>query len=326
MQTLRIWVATLVCCASINIVSAGASAQQTYPSKPIQMIVSYPAGGSTDTIARLFAAKLSQEMGQPVVVDNKPGAGTNIGSNIVANAKPDGYTVLFGGGTPTLNAVFGPVPAFDPIDDFQPVSVIARVPFVIATRTDSAFANVQEMISKSRAAPGKYTISSAQLSLYVELMKHRAQAPLLHVPYKGGAQATNDVIGGQIDTVFSLVPVVLGYLQSERLTALAVTSKERNSALPSVPALHELGVDLDLSVWFGLLAPANTPAHIVQALGDATRRISQDDAFSKKLADIGAQAAFSTPAELTEQMKQESQQWNQLAESIPQLRQAAKQR
>ncbi len=326
MQALRIWIATLVCCVSVNTAYADASAQEVYPTKPIQMIVSYPAGGSTDTIARLFAAKLSQITGQSVVVDNKPGAATNIGSNIVANAKPDGYTVLFGGGTPTLNAVFGPVPSFNPIDDFQPISVIARVPFVIATRTDSAFANVQEMIGKSRATPGKYTISSAQLSLYVELMKHRAQAPLLHVPYKGGAQATNDVIGGQIDTVFSLVPVVLGYLQSERLTALAVTSKERNSALPSVPALQELGVNLDLSVWFGLLVPADTPAHIVKALGDATRRVVQDDAFSKKLAEIGGQAAFSSPAQLREQMQQESQQWNQLAESVPQLRQAAKQR
>lgn len=326
MQALRIWIATLVCCVSVNTTYADASAQEAYPSKPIQMIVSYPAGGSTDTIARLFAEKLGQVTGQPVVVENKPGAATNIGANLVANAKPDGYTVLFGGGTPTLNAVFGPIPSFDPIDDFQPVSVIAKVPFVIATRTDSAFANVQEMISKSRATPGKYTISSAQLSLYVELMKHRAQAPMLHVPYKGGAQATNDVIGGQIDTVFSLVPVVLGYLQSARLTALAVTSKERNAALPSVPALHELGVDLDLSVWFGLLTPADTPAPIVQTLADATRRIAQDAAFSRRLADIGAQATFSSPAQLNEQMKQESQQWKQLAESVPQLRQAAKQR
>ena len=326
MQALRVWIATLVCCVSGHIAHASASGQEAYPAKPIHMIVSYPAGGSTDTIARLFAAKLSQVTGQPVVVDNKPGAATNIGANIVANAKPDGYTVLFGGGTPTLNAVFGPVPSFDPLDDFEPVSVIARVPFVIATRSDSAFANVQDMISKSRASPGKYTISSAQLSLYVELMKHRVQAPLLHVPYKGGAQATNDVIGGQIDAVFSLVPVVLSYLQSERLTALAVTSNERNPALPSVPALRELGIDWDLSVWFGLLAPDDTPAHIVQALADATRQVVQDAAVVEQLAGIGAQAAFSSPGQLSEQMKQESQQWNQLAESIPELRQAAKQR
>lgn len=309
-------VAVLVCG-----VSASASAAD-YPQKPIRLVVSYPAGGSTDMIARLYAEKLGLELKQTVVVDNRPGAATNIGADAVAKSKPDGYTLLFGGGTPSINSIFGPQPPFDPIKAFEPVSMIARVPFVIAAHSKAPFSNLQEMLAKAKQAPGKYTVSSAQLHLYVEMLKSRGSAPFMHVPYKGGAQATTDAIGGQVDSVFALVPVLLPHIQSGNLKALGISSAQRIAALPAVPTFEESGVRYDIGIWFGLLAPAATPEPIVRQLAAATQRIVAQEDFSKKLEQIGAQAVATTPAALRTLMEEEVQTWKGLAKSMPELQKA----
>lgn len=297
-----------------------------YPQKPVRMVVSYPAGGSTDMIARLYAEKLGQELKQSVVVENKPGAATNIGADAVAKAKPDGYTVLFGGGTPTINAIFGPQPGFDPVKAFEQVSMIARVPFMVAASPKAPFSNMQEMLAKDRLTPGKYTVSSAQLHLYVEMLKSRATANFMHVPYKGGAQATTDAIGGQVDSVFALVPVLLPHIQSGHLKALGVSAKKRIAVLPAVPTFEESDVRYDMGVWFGLLAPQATPEPVVQRLAEATRRVVEQEDFARKLEQIGAQAQWTTPAALRRLMEEEAQTWTELSKSMPALQKAVEQR
>ena len=307
--------------ALLSCVSAVSSAAD-YPDKPIHLIVAYPAGGSTDMIARLYAEKLAQELDQSVVIENKPGAGTNIGSNLVANAKPDGYTVLFGGGTPSINSVFGPFPPFDPVKSFEQVSMVTQVPFMVGAGNNAPFSTLKEMLAKANQSPGKYTISSAQLNLYVELMKFRAGLPIMHVPYKGGAQATTDAIGGQVDTVFSLVPVLLPHIQAGRLKPVAVSAQHRIAVLPDVPTFQENGVNYDIGVWFGLLAPAGTPQPIVDRLAQATQRIVKQKSFASRLEEIGAEAVATTPAELRAHMEAEVRDWKALADSVPELRKA----
>ncbi|MHA7602660.1 Bug family tripartite tricarboxylate transporter substrate binding protein [Alicycliphilus sp. T452] len=299
---------------------------QDYPAQPIRLVVPYPPGGSTDFIARLYADKLSKELGQPIVVDNRPGASTNIGGDAVAKAKPDGYTVLFGGGTPTINSVFGPQPPFDPLKSLEPISMIARVPFVVAANTKAPFANVAELVSAAKAAPGRHSISSAQLHLYVELLKSRADIKLLHIPYRGGAQAAADAISGQVDAVFALVPVLLPHIQSGTLKAVGLSAKKRADVLPNTPTFVESGVDYDIGIWYGLMAPAGTPPAIVQRLAKATHAVVGSDEFAKKLGLSGAEAVFSQPAELAQQMRSELLGWQKLSKSVPSLAQALEQR
>ncbi|RZL66322.1 MAG: hypothetical protein EOP81_01105 [Variovorax sp.] len=297
-----------------------ASFAQSYPDRAIRLVVPYPPGGSTDFIARLYAEGLSREIGQAVVVDNRPGAATNIGSEAVAKAKPDGYTVLFGGGGPTLNNVFGPKPSFDPLSAMDPVSLIARVPFMVAANPKTPFGTAQQMIAAAKATPGKYSISSAQLNVYVELLKARSKVNVLHIPYKGGAQAATDAVAGQVDMVFALVPVLLPQVQTGKLKALGVTSGKRlNKLLPNVSTFTELGVDYDIGVWYGLQAPAGTPAAILERLKEATHKVVGQAAFVDKLAAGGAEATSSQPAEMRKLMVDQQSVWEKLAVSAPEL-------
>lgn len=317
MDALRLARAVLVAACAGAAALAGA---QDYPREPVRLIVPYPPGGSTDVIARLYAEGLGKELGQPIVVDNRPGASTNIGSEAVARAKPDGYTVLFGGGGPTLNSVFGPKPSFDPMTGLDAVSMIARVPFMVAANPRVPFGNVREMVSTVRAAPGKYSISSAQLNVYVELMKERAGTDILHVPYKGGAQAATDAVAGQVDMVYALVPVLLPQVQSGKLKAIGVSSARRLTAvLPDVSTFAEAGVDYDIGTWYALQVPPGTPAPVVARLARATRAIVAQPAFVERLTAIGAEAVASTPAEMRRQMQQQQAVWTRLAKAVPSL-------
>lgn len=300
----------------------GPAAAQNYPDQPVRLVVPYPPGGSTDLIARLYAEKLSKELGQAVIVDNRPGAATNIGSEAVARAKPDGYTILFGGDGPTINSVFGPSPSFDPLTAFAPISLITRVPFVIAANPKAPFSNIKEFLAAARSVPGKYSISSAQLNLYVELLKNRAGVHLLHIPYKGGAQAATDAIAGQVDSVYALVPVLLPHIQAGKLKPLGITSSKRLEALPATPTLVENGVDYDITIWYGLLAPAGTPNSIVNRLAAATQSIVAKPDFVQKLSVVGAVATSSQPAELSAQMGAEKAAWQTAARTIPGLLQS----
>lgn len=309
------------CLLAAGLQVAGVSAlAQDYPTQPVRLIVPYPPGGSTDFIARLYAESLGKELGQPVIVDNRPGAATNIGSEAVAKARPDGYTVLFGGGGPTLNTVFGPKPTFDPLTGLEAVSLIARVPFMVAANPKTPFGTAKDMIAAAKAAPGKYSISSAQLNVYVELLKARSDINLLHIPYKGGAQAATDAIAGQVDMVFALVPVLLPQLQAGKLKAIGVSSDKRlTKLLPNVSTFTELGVDYDIGTWYGLQTPPGTPPAIVERLLQATQKIVAQAGFADKLAAVGAEAVSSQPAEMRKLMVDQQAVWEKLAVSAPGL-------
>lgn len=302
----------------IAVVVAPAAAQE-YPSQAIRIVVPYPPAGSTDLVARRFADVLSKDLGQNVIIENRPGALTNIGNDAVAAAKPDGYTLLFGANGLVQNPVFGPVPAFDPMKSLDPISLVARLPFLIAANPKTPFSSAKELIAAAKAAPGKLSISSAQLEVYVEMMKIRADINLLHIPYKGGAPATTDAISGQVDMVYALVPVLLPHVQSGRLKALGVTSGRRVEALPSVATFTELGIDYDISVWFGMLAPAGTPKPIIDKLARATQQIVAQADFAQRLRATGAQAVSSQPDEFRAEMRKEAALWQQLAKLLPSL-------
>ena len=295
-----------------------AQAQDRFPTQPLRIVVPYAVGGTTDIIARQFAEQLGKELGQSVVVENRPGAATNIGAETVARAKPDGYTLLFANNAQVLNPVFGPVPSFEP-NALEPVGLISRVAFVIAANPQVPFKTGAEMLAAAKAAPKKLTVSSAQLDLYVELLNARAGVQLLHVPYKGGAPATTDAISGQVNMVFALVPVLLPHVQGGKLNALAVTSSKRLSFLRDVPTMKELGVDYDISVWYGVLAPAGTPRPVIERLAAATQKVMANPDMRARVTTAGAEPASSTPQEFGAELRRETEFWQQVAKQLPHL-------
>ncbi|TCT08588.1 Bug family tripartite tricarboxylate transporter substrate binding protein [Paralcaligenes ureilyticus] len=292
---------------------------QDYPTRLIHLVVPYSPGGSTDFVARLYAKKLSEQTGQPVVVDNRPGASTNIGSDVVARSTPDGYTLLFSDGAYIWNSVFGPMPPFDALTGLTPVGLVANTPFVVAANPKTKFSTMKELIAAAKSAPGKYTISSASLRTFVELMNSRAGMKLLHVPYKGGAAATTDAIAGQVNMVYAALPVLLPFIQSGKLKALGVTSLKRSPALASVPSLSEIGVNYDISIQYVVFAPANTPASIQARLAQATKKVTSDKDFSKKLLVAGSEAVSMPPAELRAKVRGELTMWQHVAKDLPDL-------
>jgi tripartite-type tricarboxylate transporter receptor subunit TctC len=299
-------------------VLAPALAQDRYPSQPVKIVVPYPAGGSTDLIARQLSEQLGKELGQNVVVDNRPGGGTNIGAEAVVRAKPDGYTLLFANNSQVLNPHFGPIPPFE-LSALEPISLVSRVAFVVAANPKTPFNTGAELLAAAKAAPGKLTVSSAQLDLYVEMLNRKAGISLLHVPYKGGAPATTDAISGQVNMVFALTPVLLPHIQGGRLKALAVTTAKRLNALPDVPSLVELGVDYDFAIWYGLMAPAGTPKAIVERLAAATQKIMSSPDMMARIRAGGSEPVWSKPEEFQAELKRESAFWQQTARTMPHL-------
>jgi tripartite-type tricarboxylate transporter receptor subunit TctC len=298
---------------------APAGAQDRFPSQPIKIVVPYPPGGSTDLIGRQLAELLSREVGQTVIVDNRPGAGTNIGADAVVKARPDGYTLLFGGVGQVLNPVFGPVPSFDVNTALEPVGLVARVPFILAANTKVPFNTPAEMIAAAKAAPGRLTVSSAQLDVYVALLNTKADIKLLHVPYKGGAPATTDAISGQVNMVYALVPVLLPQIQGGKLKAIAVTTAKRSQALPNTPTFAEIGIDSDVAAWYGLMAPAGTPKPVVERLSSALQKVMNMPEMQQKMHQIGVEPLSSTPEEMRALVRSELAFWEKEAKSMPQL-------
>jgi tripartite-type tricarboxylate transporter receptor subunit TctC len=307
------------CAGLLAVTAAGtALAQDRFPSQPLKIVVPYAVGGTTDIIARQFGDQLAKELGQSVVIENRPGAGTNIGAEMVARAKPDGYTLLFANNSQVLNPVFGPVPPFE-LSALEPVGLVSRVALMLAANPNVPFKTGTEMLAAAKAEPRKLTVSSAQLDLYVELFNVRAGIALLHVPYKGGAPATTDAISGQVNMVCALVPVLLPHVQGGKLRALAVSSGKRLSFLPDVPTMTELGVDYDISVWYGLMAPAGTPRAVIERLGAATQKIMASADMRARVVAAGAEPVSSTPQEFGAEIRRETEFWQQVAKQLPHL-------
>jgi len=244
---------------------------QPYPNRPIKMIVPFAPGGATDIIARTVAQKLSDRMGQPVVVENKPGAGTTVGNAEVAKARPDGYTLLFAPTPFVISQVVYPTLPYDPRKDFAPVSLLATSPFILVTNASITARNVGELVAQAKAKPGALTFCSAGNGtvphLAGELFKLRAGVDIVHVPYKGGGPAIVDLVGGQVNMMFATPIEVAQHVQSGKLRVLATTSLKRLPAFADVPTLDESGYPgFEVASFFGVLAPAGTPSDIVARL------------------------------------------------------------
>jgi tripartite-type tricarboxylate transporter receptor subunit TctC len=285
---------------------------QPYPSKPIRFVVPYPAGGPLDTVARLLGQKVSESTKQPVIVDNKPGAGGNIGADAVAKAAPDGYTILMGAvATHAINpSLYANMP-YDAARDFIPVMQIASTPNVLVVNPSVPAANVREFIAYAKANPGKLNFGSGSTGsaghLAGELFKTLAGIDMTHVPYKGAAPAMNDLIGGQIQLMFDNLASSLAQVRAGRIRALAVTTARRSSLAPELPTVAESGLPgFDINTWFGLFVPAATPREVVEKLhSEFARAITATDVREKMLS-LGAEPVGNTPDEFAAYVRAEA--------------------
>ncbi len=276
-----------------------------YPSRPVRLVVPYPPGGSTDILARAFAEPFAHALGQPVVIDNRPGAATNIGLEIAAASPPDGYTLYFGTSGLASNPLFGPVPSVDVFKSISPVSLVASMPFLVAANPKLAANTPKEFIALARSQPGKLTISSASLETQVATLNKRAGIELLHVPYKGGAPATNDAIAGHVDMVFALLPVLLPQIHAGTLKAIALCSPKRSAAAKDIPTFEEIGIEGPARSWFALFAPAGTPANAIAKVNQAAAAAASSEALVTKMLGQGIDIESSSPAELGELLKRD---------------------
>jgi len=309
---------TLLQAAALALSLAGGSAMaQTWPSRPISLIVPFPAGGTTDVLARAVGQELSKSLGQPVIVESRPGAGATLGADYVAKAKADGYTLLMGAVHHTIATSVYKKLAYDFQKDFAPVSTVALVPNVLVVNPNVAAKNVKELLALAKAEPGKLTYGSNGNGTGQHLIGAQFEGmggvQLLHVPYKGSGPLTTDLLGGQITMSFDTITPVLPQIKAGKLRALAVTTTTRSKALPEVPTLDESGLKgFNLGTWFGVLAPAATPRDIVNRLNIEIVKIINSPEFKKKMDDIGAEPIGNTPEQMVKQIKDDTERFAKL--------------
>ncbi len=286
---------------------------QNYPEKPIRIIVAYTPGGGNDIAARLIAPKLSEALGQPVIVENKPGAGTNIGQELVARSAPDGYTLLLGSPAVTINPSLYKNLPFNALRDMTGVSMFAQSANLLAVKPSLPAKNVKELIALAQSDPGKLTFSSSGIGssqhLTGELFNLRAKVKMLHVAYKGTAPSMTAVLSGEVDMTFTNIPAALPHIKSGRLRIIANTSDKRAELLPDVPTLKESGVDVSTIVWFSIMAPAATPRPIIDKLAGVLMKMPHTPEMKKRLADLGAEPVGSSPDEFNKFLREETAQW-----------------
>ncbi|WP_313562178.1 tripartite tricarboxylate transporter substrate binding protein [Diaphorobacter nitroreducens] len=310
----RALLAALAAAAALALPGAWA---QTWPSRSVSIIVPFPAGGTTDVLARALGQELSKTLGQPVVVENKPGAGATLGADYVAKAKADGYTLLMGAVHHTIATSVYRKLGYDFEKDFAPITTVALVPNVLVVNPQVPAKTVQELLAQAKAQPGKLTYGSNGTGTGQHLIGAQFEGmggvQLLHVPYKGSGPLTTDLLGGQISMSFDTVTPVLPHIKAGKLRALAVTTAKRSVALPDVPTLEEAGLPgFDMGTWFGMLAPAGTPKDIVARLNADMVKIIQSPEFRKKMDDIGADPIANTPEQMARQIKDDTARFARL--------------
>jgi len=296
-------------------------AAKDYPSRVITLVVPYAAGGSSDTRARQLAEKIGGYLGKTVIVDNKPGAGGNIGTEFIARAAPDGYTIGIGNFAPMAvnKALFAKL-NYDPVKDLAPVILIERGPLVLVVSADkSPHKSLKDLLAYAKANDGKLSYASAgaggSFHLAGELLEDAVGSRMVHIPYKGGGPATNDLIAGTVDFMFDMLPAALGYLKASppRMRALAVATPQRLAQLPEVPTFAELGLKgLEMSNWFGIVAPKGTPPAIVAKLNQALNRALADPDLAARITGPGNVIAGGTPAEFAAFIADESRRWSKV--------------
>ncbi|MBA3774944.1 MAG: tripartite tricarboxylate transporter substrate binding protein [Betaproteobacteria bacterium] len=295
--------------------TAASTHAQAWPSKPIRYIVPFAPGGTTDILARTVGDKLAIALGQPVVIENKPGAGGGVGAEITAKSAPDGYTIMGGTiSTHAINASLYKSLPYDPVRDFAPIVLVARVPNMLVVHPDVPAKNVAELVALLRANPGKYTFASAgngtSQHLSGELFKSMAGAEMQHVPYKGSPPALQDVMGGQVSMTFDNITTAWPLAKGGKLRALAVTTAKRSAIAPDVPTLAEAGLPgFEVGSWQGVFAPAGTPPDIVKRLNAEIVKILNTPDVRDKLAALGAEVVGNSPEEFSTMVKAEVVKW-----------------
>jgi tripartite-type tricarboxylate transporter receptor subunit TctC len=306
------------CLGAALLCLANAAMAQGYPNKPIRIIVPFAPGGNVDITARLVAPGLSEALGQPVVVENKPGAGGTIGADQVAKSPPDGYTLLMGS-----NSTFSVAPSlypknpYDPLKDFAPVVMIASAPFILVTNPAASYKTVHELVARAKENPGKLTMSSAGTGssnhLVGELFQEISGARFTHIPYKGSGQALTDLMGGQVDLHFDQITSASSHIQGGKLKGLMVTAPQRVAMLPEVPTAAEAGYARFLATNVtGLIAPAGTPRDVIDRIAAATRKVIAQPAVKEKFAGLGAEAVGGTPEQFGTYIRDDLSKWTRI--------------
>ena len=294
--------------------AAPAVIAQPYPSKPIRLIVPYPPGGPTDFVGRLVGPKLAQRVGQQVVVDNRPGAGTIIGSELVARATPDGYTLLFGtGGGTFLTPLILPNVPFDPLRDFAPVAMLVMSPQVLVTHPSVAAGSVKELVALALARPGALNFASVGTGtsphLGGELFQALTGTSMVHVPYKGTGPAMTDLIAGHVHVMFTSMPSVMPHVTAGRLRLLGTGGTHRSANIPDTPLIADTVPGFELVTWYGIFAPARTPGAIVKRLNAEIAKVLADAEIQEKFGAQGLEIVIMTPVELKRHTEQETIRW-----------------
>ncbi len=310
--------ARFVALAAAAIFAAAAHAQD-YPTKPIRIIVGYTTGGGNDLIARLLAPKMSESLGQPVIIENRPGAQSIIAAELVAKAPPDGYTLLMGPTGPmAMNpATYSKLP-YSPTRDFAPVSMIGSFPLFLCVSASLPVRSVQELVEYAKARPNNvnYASSAAAFQLATELFKQRTGTNFANIPYKGSGDSATAVISGQVTMTIADPPPITGHLKGGSLRALAVTAPQRHPAYPDVPTMAEAGVsDVDVSLWMGLFVPAGTPAPVVKRLNEEVARAVRLPDVRERLIALGVDPVGGTPEELARVLARDLEKWTAVAKA-----------
>ncbi len=298
-----------------SLLSLPLQAATAFPTKPIRIIVAYTPAGTTDILARAIGQKMSETWGQPVIVDNRPGAAGNIGTEVAARANPDGHTLVMGtAGTHGINVSLYRKLGWHPVNDFAPVSLSAMVPNIMVVNNALPVKNVREFLAHVKANPGKLSYGSpgngSTAHLSMELFKSMTGSTIVHIPYKGSAGVLADVMGGQIAVTIDNMPPYLPQVKAGKIRALAVSTTKRSAAVPDLPTIAEAGVPgYDSGSWFGLLAPAKTPKAVVDQLSAESARILKLPEVSKRISELGAEPVGSTPEQFAELIKTEIAKW-----------------
>jgi tripartite-type tricarboxylate transporter receptor subunit TctC len=317
------YISILALCAgpsAVHAQTASTSSGQAYPTRPIRFIAPYVPGGGVDFVSRVIATKLSETIGQQVIVENRPGGGTNIGSELVARAAPDGYTLLVGGVPNTVNMILFKKLPYDVIRDFAPVTQTTTAPNILAVHPSLPVRSVKDLIALAKSRKGELTFASAGIGssnhLSGELFRVLAGVDIIHVPYKGGGAAVVDLIAGQVSMYFGTTPSTVPHVRTGKLRALGVTTLKRSRAAPDIPTMDEAGLKgFDNAAWHGLFAPAATPAAVVNKLSSEVVKVLRLPEIVERMAAQGVDVIASTPAELAAFVKQDLIKYDKLVKA-----------
>ena len=311
----------LVPCAGVAaLLACGIACAQNYPSKPIRFILPFPPGGGTDTLARIVGQKLGENLGQTIVLDNRPGAGANIGAEIGAHSVADGYTLTMGNVAHAINMTLYAKPGYDLVRDFAPITLLASTPNILVVHPSIAAKSVQELIALGKAKPGQLNYASSgsgsSAHLAAELFKSLAAVNFTHVPYKGGGPAVTSLVGGETVVGFATAPSVLPQIKAGRLRGLAVTTLKRTAAAPELPTIAESGVaGYDANTWYGALAPARTAPAIIARLHDEFIKIMRSPDILDRIAVLGYEPSTTAPQEFAAYIKSEVEKWGKVVKT-----------